>query len=105
MNFNRQNNNILTSWWWTIDKISLLVIIVIMAFGAIMVTTASPAVAERIGLESSFFIKRQLIFLVIALIVMLFFSFSQYTLYPTSPHFLFLKVGPERRGILADGGE
>ena len=75
MKFNRQNNNVFTSWWWTVDKISLLAILIIMAFGAIMVTTASPAVAERIGLDGSFFIKRQLIFLIVTLFVMLFFSF------------------------------
>ncbi len=75
MKFDRQNTNIFTSWWWTVDKISLLAIFIIMAFGAIMVTTASPAVAERIGLDGSYFIKRQLIFLVITLVVMLFFSF------------------------------
>jgi cell division protein FtsW len=40
-----------------------------------MVTTASPAVAERIGLDGSFFIKRQLVFLVITFFVILFFSF------------------------------
>ncbi len=74
MKFDRQNNNIFTSWWWTVDKLSLIAILIIMAFGAIMVTTASPAVAERIGLEGSYFIKRQLIFLVITLFVMLFFS-------------------------------
>lgn len=74
MKFNRQNNNIITSWWWTVDKISLLAILIIMAFGAIMVATASPAVAERIGLDGSFFIKRQLIFIVITLFIMIFFS-------------------------------
>lgn len=71
MKFDRQNNSILTGWWWTIDKLSLLAIVIIMGFGAIMVTTASPAVAERIGLDGSFFIKRQLVFLVITFIVML----------------------------------
>lgn len=45
-----------------------------MAFGAMMVTTASPAVAERIGVDDSFFIKRQLIYLITTLVVMIFFS-------------------------------
>lgn len=75
MKFDRQNNNIITSWWWTVDKLLLLAILIIMAFGAVMVATASPAVAERIGLESSFFIKRQLIFLFITFFVVMFFSF------------------------------
>lgn len=71
MKFNRQNNNIITSWWWTVDKILLLAILIIMAFGAVMVATASPAVAERIGLDSSFFIKRQLVFLCITFFIIL----------------------------------
>jgi cell division protein FtsW len=40
-----------------------------------MVTTASPAVADRIGLSSSYFIKRQLIFLSISLFIVVLFSF------------------------------
>ena len=75
MRFNRQNNNIFTSWWWTVDKISLLAIIIIMAFGAVMVTTASPAVAERIGYDGAYFIKRQLGFLAVTFFIMIFFSF------------------------------
>jgi cell division protein FtsW len=75
MQFNRKNNNIFTSWWWTVDKTSLLVIILIMAFGAVMVTTASPAVAERIGYDGSYFIKRQLFFLSGTFFIMIGFSF------------------------------
>ncbi len=75
MKFDRQNNSIITSWLWTVDKFLLLALFGIMAFGAIMVTTASPAVAERIGLDGSYFIKRQLVFLLIALFTMLFISF------------------------------
>ncbi len=40
-----------------------------------MVTTASPAVADRIGLSASYFIKRQLVFLVISLFILVLFSF------------------------------
>lgn len=74
MKFNRRNNNIATSWWLTIDKLSLFAILIVMAFGVIMVATSSPAVAQRIGLESTFFIKRQLVFLVASVFVMLIFS-------------------------------
>lgn len=45
---------------------SLTAILLIICFGAIMVTTASPAIAERIGYDSFYFIRRQLIFLFIS---------------------------------------
>ena len=75
MNFDRQNKNIFTSWWWTVDRLSLFVTFMIVAFGAIMVTTASPAIAERIGLDSFYFVKRQLVFLFLSIIILLFTSF------------------------------
>ncbi|MCE3233379.1 MAG: ftsW [Rickettsiaceae bacterium] len=75
MKFDRQNKNILTTWWWTVDKFSLVAILMIIAFGAMMVATASPAVAERIGYDSFYFVKRQLIFLFIALFTIISISF------------------------------
>lgn len=75
INFDRQNKNALSSWWWTVDKLSLLAIILIMAFGAVMVTTASPAIAERIGHDSFYFVRRQLLFLSLSLFLMIGVSF------------------------------
>lgn len=66
MKFDRQNKNMISSWWWTVDRMSLTAILLIICFGAIMVTTASPAIAERIGYDSFYFIRRQLIFLFIS---------------------------------------
>jgi cell division protein FtsW len=75
MKFDRQNKNIITTWWWTVDKMALFALVMIVAFGAMMVATASPAVAERIGFDSFYFVKRQLIFLSLATIVILWISF------------------------------
>jgi cell division protein FtsW len=75
MKFDRQNKNIISTWWWTVDKFSLFAIVMIIAFGAMMVATASPAVAERIGFDSFYFVKRQLIFLSLALFMILWVSF------------------------------
>lgn len=74
MKFNRKNNNIFTSWWLTIDKLSLFAILVVMAFGVIMVATASPAVAQRIGFEGLYFIKRQLFYFIVSIGAVLVFS-------------------------------
>lgn len=68
MRFDRQNKNLITSWWWTVDRMALLAILLIIAFGAMLVTTASPAVAERIGLDSFHFLKRQMVFVVVTVV-------------------------------------
>jgi len=58
-------------WWNTIDRTSFGLILFMIAFGAIMVATTSPAIADRIGVESLYFIRRQIIFLSIAIVVLL----------------------------------
>lgn len=72
--FSRKNNSKLARWWWEIDKFSLLIIFVMLLFGAIMVATTSPAVANRIGVEPLYFIRKQLVFLSLAIIILIVFS-------------------------------
>lgn len=69
--FTRTDTSIVSRWWWTIDRLTLLSVIVIAALGAILVLAASPAVAERIGLESFHFVHRHFVFLPLALGVMI----------------------------------
>ncbi|KZD07005.1 putative lipid II flippase FtsW [Oceanibaculum pacificum] len=45
-------------WWWTIDRWSLAAIGLIIGFGALMTLAASPPVAERIGLDQFYFVRR-----------------------------------------------
>ncbi|MEG3618817.1 putative peptidoglycan glycosyltransferase FtsW [Magnetovibrio sp. PR-2] len=68
--FTRTDTSVVSRWWWTIDRITLLTVMVIAALGAMLVASASPAVAERIGLESYHFINRHFVFLPMALLVM-----------------------------------
>ncbi len=70
--------SILGSWRMTIDRYMLAAIAIILIFSVIMVTTASPAVAERIGLHSFYFIQRQLVFLFLGSLVMLGISFCSF---------------------------
>ena len=49
--------------------------LLLAAFSLITVTTASPAVANKIGLEYFYFIKKQLVYLLIGLCIMFFLSF------------------------------
>ena len=69
--FSRSDTSILGLWWWTIDRWTLAAVGVLIAFGIIMALAASPAVAERVGLDYFYFAQRQLIYLPIALSLML----------------------------------
>ena len=69
--FTRTDTSVVSRWWWTIDRLTLMSVIVIAALGAILVLAASPAVANRIGLESFHFVHRHFIFLPMALAVMI----------------------------------
>jgi len=62
-------------WWWTIDRWFLAAFMGLMLLGVVLSFAASPAVAERIGLDSFHFVTRQIIFMVPALVVMLLVSF------------------------------
>ena len=69
--FTRTDTSVVSRWWWTIDRLTLVSVVVIAALGAILVLAASPAVANRIGLESFHFVHRHFIFLPMALMVMI----------------------------------
>jgi cell division protein FtsW len=77
MTFARADNSVLSRWWWTVDRWSLAAIGAIVAFGALLTMAATPAVAERLGLDSFYFVKRQLGLLPVALTVMLTLSMLQ----------------------------
>ncbi|TCL74988.1 putative lipid II flippase FtsW [Rhizobium sp. BK251] len=65
----------LADWFWTIDRFFLALFILLMGIGFMLSFAASPAVAERIGLEPFHFVKRHAAFLLPALGVMIGLSF------------------------------
>ena len=54
----RMDTSTFGRWWWTIDRWSLAAIGLIIGFGALMTLAASPPVAERIGLDQFYFVRR-----------------------------------------------
>ena len=64
--FTRADTSIMGRWWWTVDRWSLIAIAALMAFGALLAAASSPAVAERIGLDALYFIKRHFMLLPVA---------------------------------------
>ncbi len=62
-------------WFWTIDRLFMITFILLMGIGFMLSFAASPAVAERLGLDSFFFVKRHAAFMLPALGVMIGLSF------------------------------
>lgn len=63
------------NWWWTIDRYFLAACLALMGLGVLLSFAASPAVAQRIGLDSFHFVERQTIFMIPAVGVMIGVSF------------------------------
>lgn len=63
------------NWWWTIDRYFLAACLALMGLGVLLSFAASPAVAQRIGLDSFHFVERQIFFMIPAVAVMIGVSF------------------------------
>lgn len=70
MQFDRTNQSRMARWWWTVDRPIWFALLLLMCLGAVMVTAASPPVAERIGLDPFYFVTRQQFFLTLSLVLM-----------------------------------
>jgi cell division protein FtsW len=66
----RTDTSALSHWWWTVDRWMLAGLVVLMAVGILLTLAASPAVAERLGLDSFHFVRRQLAVLPLAIALM-----------------------------------
>jgi len=75
MNNSRVDRGPISNWWWTIDRWFLAAFMTLMVLGIVLSFAASPAVAERIGLEEFHFVTRQIVFMLPAIAVMLGVSF------------------------------
>lgn len=71
----RADRSSVAKWWWTIDLYFLAGFLALMGLGIILSFAASPAVAERIGLDSYHFVERQALFMIPAFAVMIGVSF------------------------------
>lgn len=75
LTFTRTDTSILGRWWWTIDRWQIAAIFMLLMAGILLIFAAGPPAAERIGAEQFHFVRRQLMFLPLAVIVMLGLSF------------------------------
>jgi len=71
----RTDTSLVGHWWWTVDRWTLGAISLLAMIGAILTLAASPAVADRIGLDTFYFARRQIVYLSAALLSMVLISF------------------------------
>lgn len=71
----RTDKSLLAQWWWTVDKGMIAAFFILAVLGVLLVATASPPVAERIGLGSFHFLKRHVVILLPSLALLVGLSF------------------------------
>ena len=67
----RNDRGLMADWWWTVDRWLLASILLLVAYGILLCLAASPPVANRLGLDDFHFFKRQIVYLVPALGVLI----------------------------------
>jgi cell division protein FtsW len=64
----------LASWIKSIDMLNFFLIILLAFLGLLFVTTASPSIAKLKQLEEFYFVKKHLVFMILSIILLMFFS-------------------------------
>ena len=67
----RTDNSVLNQWWLSIDRWLFLAVALLIGIGIMLTMAASPPVAERIGLESFYFLKRHLFYIAAFFVVLI----------------------------------
>lgn len=67
----RTDKSIVGQWWRSVDRWTLGALLLLVLIGIMLVTAASPSVAERIGLSPFYFLTRHVAFLLPSLALML----------------------------------
>ncbi len=70
----RTDRSALVEWWWTADRWILAAVGTLMVAGVLLGMAASPAIAERLGLDAFHFVYRQISFVVPAVLVIMLVS-------------------------------
>ena len=78
INLSRTSENIFSKWWWTVNRPLLFSFGIIIAIGILLAAAATPMVANRIGIEEFYFLKRHIAFIFPSLMIIFFISNMSY---------------------------
>ncbi|MDR3186836.1 MAG: putative lipid II flippase FtsW [Holosporaceae bacterium] len=62
ISFSRSDDRIFSRWWWVVDRVTLFSFLIMMIFGILLAMAATPMIANRMGIETSYFLKRHLLY-------------------------------------------
>ena len=68
--FSRSDTSVIGRWWWSVDRWLLFGFIALIVFGFVMAMAATPMVADRIGLDQLYFVKRHFAYIVPSVLIM-----------------------------------
>ena len=65
----RLDTSIVSRWWWTVDKWMLAAVGILLTIGILLNFAAGPPAAERIGVDTFHFVRKQALFLPMVVLV------------------------------------
>lgn len=72
-----KNSHPLMLWWKSLDKIALFSFVIIALTGLVVLSSASAGMAPRLDVTTMYFVKKQAIFFIPALLLIFFFSYMK----------------------------
>jgi len=72
--WSRTDTSLIGRWWWTLDRWLFFAVFGLGLVGVILAFAASPPVADRIGLDTFYFARRQMVFITLAIGLMIMVS-------------------------------
>ncbi len=90
MRLTRTDRSVMTEWWFSVDRPLLGAVLIIMILGTFVSLAASPAAAHKIGAEPLYFFKRQLIYMIPAVFLLITASMLDPKLIRRAGLFIFL---------------
>ncbi len=69
--FSRMDQSFLGAWWWTVDRVMLGCVLLLILFGIALIASASPSVANKIGVSDYHFLKKHILFLIPSVLLMI----------------------------------
>ena len=71
----RADRSAFAEWWWTVDKALLTALIILLVGGVVLSLGASPPVAERLGFDPFYLVRKHLVFFIPTVLLLIAVSF------------------------------